>query len=64
MEQLIAFWTNHGTKALGTAGLIVSGLLVIPDLIPAAHMKWWLAANVIVDALTVRRGYTNSKVQP
>lgn len=58
---LVAFWTDHGTKVLGTVGLMLSGLLVIPDLFPPDTMKYWLAANVVIDALTVQRGFTNSK---
>ena len=64
MEKLIAVWVDHGTKVLGTVGFILSGLLVIPDLIAADHMKYYLALNVVIDGLTVRRGFTNSKAGP
>lgn len=54
-------WRSNGTKILGTIGAIIPGLLGIQDLIPQAHVKWWLATGVIVGALTVKRGFTNTK---
>lgn len=56
-----AYWAGHGTKLLGTASAIVAGLILVPDLIATAHMRWWQAANVILGVLTVRRGFDNSK---
>jgi hypothetical protein len=61
MKRLIALYADHGTKLLGIAGLVVSSALLVPDLIPADHMKWWLFSNALLDGLTVRRGYTNVK---
>ena len=60
MNQIIALWDSHGTKFLGTASVIVSGLVLIPDLISPGHTKYWQAANVILGAVTVNRGFTNS----
>lgn len=61
MNAIISLWTEHGTKLLGIAGLVVSSALLVPDLIPADQMKWWLFANALIDGFTVRRGYTNVK---
>ena len=58
MTQL---WLDHGTKFLGTLGTIIPGLMAIPELIPASHQKYWVAANLIVGAWTVKRGFDNSK---
>lgn len=58
---IVRAWKAHGTKILGTASAIVGGLILVPELIPALHMKWWQAVNVVLGALTVRRGFTNSK---
>lgn len=63
MEKLIALWDAHGTKVLGTAATIVASLITVPGLIPEPHMKWWSAMNIVLGALTVRRGYTNSARQ-
>lgn len=60
MNALVDFWTGHGTKLLGIAGLTVSAALLVPDLIPAAQMKYWLFANILLDGSTVKRGFTNS----
>lgn len=58
------WWKDHGTKILGTVGAIIPGLLGIDGLIPAAQTKYWLAAGVVIGALTVQRGFTNTKAQP
>ncbi len=63
MNKLIAYWTDHGTKILGTLGAVVGGLSVVPNLISSAHQPYWNAATVIIGALTVQRGFTNSKSQ-
>lgn len=60
MNAAIEFWNGHGTKILGTTAVIVNGLLLIPDLIAPGHSKYWQAANVVLGALTVNRGFTNS----
>lgn len=53
-------WVDHGTKILGTTTAILSGLIAIPDLVPAGHVKYWAAANVVLGVITVKRGFTNS----
>ena len=57
-------WKDHGTKGLGYATSIVSGFLIIPDLISHEHTKYWAAANVVLGVFTIGRGYTNTKAPP
>lgn len=64
MKALIAFWQGHGTKLLGTLQTIVAGLITIPGLIEAADLPYWGAANVILAALTINRGFTNTRNTP
>ena len=64
MEAIVAFYTNHGTKVLGTAATIVAGLISIQNLIPQDHVPYWAAANVILGALTINRGFENSRRNP
>lgn len=54
-------WRYHGTKLLGSLSVIIPGLMAIDNLIPKQDQKYWFAANVIVGAFTVRRGFENSK---
>lgn len=55
------FWTDHGTKLLGWLAFFVATALLIPDLIPTNHMKYWLFANALFGGATVKRGYTNTQ---
>jgi hypothetical protein len=64
MNAFIAAWTQHGTKILGTLQTIVAGLVTIPSLIHAEHLPYWGAANIILGALTINRGFTNSRNAP
>lgn len=59
--SIVQLWANHGTKILGTASTIVAGFVTIPNLIPHNHLPYWAAANIVLGALTVQRGYANSK---
>ncbi len=59
MNGLAEFWTQHGTKILGTAATFVATALLIDGLIPDAHMKYWLFANALLGGATVKRGFTN-----
>lgn len=61
ISTVLAQWKKDGTKMLGTMQIIVSGLMVVDDLIPKDQFKYWAAANVILGALTIKRGYTNSQ---
>lgn len=63
-------WINHGTKVLGWATIIVSSALtantvLTPEqaLISPGQLKWFVFANIVLGALTVKRGYTNSSTQ-
>jgi hypothetical protein len=67
MNDLIAFWTAHGTKVLGVLATIQSvilALLTVPELIPVEHVKWWAASGTVLGVLTTRRGFENSQRQP
>lgn len=59
ITRIIRIWTQHGTKLLGTAQTIVSGVVLIDGF----NTKGWLVANVVLGALTIKRGYVNSKSQ-
>lgn len=60
MNSLVAFWTEHGTKIIGTLATFVATALLIEGLIPADQMKYWLFANALLGGATVKRGFTNS----
>lgn len=64
MKTLSRWWRGHGTKILGTVGAIIPGLLGIDGLIAPGHAKFWLAAGVVIGAMTVGRGFTNTRNQP
>ena len=59
--MVMTWWDDHGTKILGTLASILSGLILIPDLIAPTHLKWWQAANVVLGVLVLRRGFENSR---
>ena len=62
MVVQIATWIDaHATKLLGLATLVVSSALIVPDLIPSEHMKYWLFANALLGGSTVGRGYVTAK---
>lgn len=58
---ILGYWRGHGTKILGGLAAIIPGLLGIDQLIPASQTKYWLAAGVVIGALTIQRGFSNSK---
>lgn len=58
------YWKEHGTKILGTAQTIVAGFITIPGLITAENLPYWGAANVVLAALTINRGFTNTRNTP
>ncbi len=58
---LIAFWTGHGTKVLGFFTMVVAGLPQIDGLVSDSHKPYWAAANVILGAITIQRGVTNTR---
>jgi hypothetical protein len=61
IKYSIQKWKADGTKMLGTLTTIISGFILIPDLIPKGNLKWWAATNVVLGALTIKRGYDNSR---
>ena len=61
MKAIVEFWKGHGTKILGTAASVVSTAMIIPELIPVEHLKYWLFANALLGGGVVKRGFTNSK---
>lgn len=63
LQDLLTAWDDHGTKLLGSLAAIVATAMLIPDLIPAAHVKYWLFANALLGGGTVKRGFTNSKAE-
>jgi hypothetical protein len=60
LAQLAEFWDGHGTKILGALAFIVSSALLVEGLIPDAHIKYWIFANMLLGGGTVKRGFTNS----
>lgn len=66
MKKFIAWlvnqWLLRGARILGTTITIVGGFLGIPGLIAEPHVKYIAAVNVVLGALTVYKGYVNSKV--
>ena len=62
MKALLEFWKGHGTKALGTAAFIISGLLAVPNLIePGTFLKVLQVSDIVIGALVVNRGFTNTR---
>ena len=60
MRLVRSFLRDHATKVLGSAQAIISGFIVIPDLIPHGSLKYWAAGNVVLGVLTIGRGFQNS----
>lgn len=60
LKAAIKQWKKDGTKMLGTLGTILPGTLLIDGLIPPETRKWVLLANLIIGAVTIKRGYTNT----
>lgn len=61
LTTIYGWWDGHGTKILGTIGAIIPGLLGIDGLISVDETKYWLAAGVVIGAMTVQRGFNNSQ---
>lgn len=58
MNWILAQWRDNGTKYLGLAQGVIATLAGVAGLIPAEHLKYWLAASAL---LTFFRGFTNTK---
>lgn len=63
MKALIKIWRNHGTKVLGYIVATIPTLLLVPELIPVAHTKYWLAVVAVLGGKVVHRGHQNPKLQ-
>jgi hypothetical protein len=57
MENLQKFWVGHGTKLIGFAQGTIAAVAGVTGIIPADHLKYYLAASAI---LTFWRGFFNS----
>lgn len=57
----LSVWRSHGTRILGIAQGSIAAIAGISDLIPAGHLKYWLAASAL---LTFWRGQVNSTNPP
>jgi hypothetical protein len=55
------YWKNHGTKLIGFAQGTIAAIAGISGLIPANHLKYYLAASAV---LTFWRGFFNSSQLP
>jgi len=64
LNWIVAVYASHGTKILGFLTMIVAGLPQIEGLIPVVDKPIWAAANLILGALTVQRGVTNTRNAP
>jgi hypothetical protein len=60
VKYISSFFRNHSTKVLGSLQAIISGFIVIPDLISSGHLKYWAATNVVLGVVTIGRGFQNS----
>lgn len=63
MAMILKWWKSHGTGILGFAASFCAGAVLIPDLIPPAHSKYWAAANLALGLLTIQRSNTNRRNQ-
>lgn len=52
-------WAEHGTKILGLVSGTIAAVASVSDLIPAAHMKYYMG---VIAVMTFWRGYINSEV--
>ena len=64
VNWVTAFWNGHGTKVLGSLTMVVAGLPQIDGLVAVSHKPYWAAANVILGAITIQRGVTNTRNTP
>lgn len=64
MNKLAALWalaSAHFTKLLGLGQVTIAALAAVDGIIPAQHLKYWMAA---LGVLTAWRGYFNSRQGP
>lgn len=58
MARLVKLWDDHGTKIIGYAQGTIAALAGVAGIIPAEHLKYWLAVSAV---LTVYRGKVNTQ---
>lgn len=56
IAKIKQYWRDHGTKLLGFGSGVISAL-ASTGVIPAAHLKYYLAVGAVA---TFLRGFTNS----
>lgn len=61
LAWLVAYYGAHGTKILGCLTMVVAGLPQIDGLVASANKPYWAAANLILGAITVQRGVSNTR---
>lgn len=61
VSGVMNLWAGHGTKILGSATMIVAGLPQIDGFVTDPHKKYWAAANLVLGAITIQRGVTNTR---
>jgi hypothetical protein len=61
LNNIWAFASAHFTKLLGLGQGTIAALAAVAGIIPATHLKYWMAA---LGVLTFWRGYFNSRQAP
>lgn len=56
-SKFLQFVKDHGTKLLGVLQGTIAAVSGVSGIIPAAQLKYWLAASAV---LTVWRGFVNT----
>jgi len=57
MNKILQFWKGHGTKILGFTSGSLSVVAGVSEVIPDAHLKYYMAT---IGLMTFWRGFTNS----
>lgn len=60
---MFQWWTNHGTKILGTIIAIVGGALTL-GLIPAQYVQYAQGLLTLLGGTAIKRGFTNTANAP
>jgi hypothetical protein len=60
MNKIWTVLSNHFTKLLGLAQGTIAAVAAVDGIIPANHLKYWMAG---LGVLTFWRGWTNSQNQ-
>ncbi len=62
MNALIKLWTDHGTKLLGLAQLVVASAVATSGLLTGRSVVLAGFINLVLSGMTIKRGFDNSKV--